>query len=75
MIKALDHKSLMIKFNVNNFNQRMHKQRMKFAFDFYPNLRYTQLAITSLLSLFHVVTLNFFTSEMKIFEKCIELCL
>ena len=26
------------KFNVNNFNQRMHEQRMRFAFDFYPNL-------------------------------------
>ena len=55
-IKVLDHKSVMIKFNVNNFNQRMHKQRMRFAFDFYPNLHHTQLAITSLLSLFHIVT-------------------
>ena len=70
-----DHKSLMIKFDVNNFNQQMCKQRMRFAFDFYPNLHYPQLAITSLLSLFHIVTQNFFTNEMKILEKCIELCL
>ena len=53
----------------------MHKQRMRFAFDFCPNLHYTQLAIASLLSLFHILTHNFFTIEMKIFEKCTELCL
>ena len=69
----LNHKSLMIKFNGNNFYQRMHKQRMRFAFDLYPNLHYTQLSITSLLSLFRILTHNFFTSEMKIFEKGTEL--
>ena len=65
----------MIKFNVNNFNQRMYKQRMSFAFDCYPNLYQTQLAIASLSPLFHSVTHNFFTGEMKTFEKCVELCL
>ena len=71
--RSADHKSLMIKFNVNNFDQRMYKRRMKFALDFYPNLQHTQLPITSLLSLFRIVTHNFFTSEMKIFENCFEL--
>ena len=65
----------MIKFNVNNFNERMYKQRMSFAFDFYPNLHLTQLAIASLSSLFHIVTHNFFTAEMKTFVKCVKLCL
>ena len=51
------------------------KQRMNLAFDFYPNLHRTQLAITSPLLLFRIVTHNFFTREMKIFEKCIKLCL
>ena len=71
----LDHKSLMNKFNVNNFNQRTYKQRISFAFEFYPTLHYTQLAITSLSLLFHIVTHNFLTRETKIFEKCVELCL
>ena len=69
----LDHKSFMIKFNVNNFNRRMYKQRMSFAFDFYPNLHYTQLAIASLSRLFYIVPHNFFAGEMKTFEKCVEL--
>ena len=68
----LDLKSLMIKFNVNNFNQRMYKQRISFAFDFFPNLHYTQRAITSLSLLFRIVMHNFLTREMKIFEKCVE---
>ena len=65
----------MIKFNVSNFNQRMYKQRMSFAFDFDPNFHETQLVITSLLLLFHIGTHNFFSGEIKLFEKCVELCL
>ena len=68
---VLDHKSLMsIPIIVIN---EYTKQR--FAFDFYPNLHYTQLANTSVLLLFHIVAHSFFASEIKIVEKCVELCL
>ena len=48
LIKVLDHKSLMIKFNVNNFNQWMYKQRVSSAFDFYSILDSSLMSIISI---------------------------
>ena len=53
----------------------MYKQHMSFAFDFYPNLYATKLAINSLSLLLHIVMHNFLTSEIKTFEKYNELSL
>ena len=50
----------------------MYKQRLSFAFDFYLNLHATQLAIPLLLLLFHIVTHNFSTSELKFLRNALN---